>query len=177
MKLYLLSWMTIGITPPPHSLFPSPSCSPFLHSLSFIPRSLSHTSRPPLSLYPPLPTAFHLSFPLSLSSQVPKSIPPWKGVFIEPLACSIHAVERGDVQFEDVVVVSGCGPLGLGMVAAARLKNPKLLIALDLLDWKVGKKCGCYVYKHLCKMSSQSDELASNPGFSFWIFSCNFGEE
>ena len=43
------------------------------------------------------------------------------------------------MQFEDVVVVSGCGPLGLGMVAAARLKNPKLLIALDLLDWKVGK--------------------------------------
>ena len=177
MKLYLLSWMRISITPPPHSLSPSPSCSPFLHPLSFIPRSLSHTSRPPLSLYPPLPTAFHLSFPLSLFSQVPKSIPPWKGVFIEPLACSIHAVERGDVQFEDVVVVSGCGPLGLGMVAAARLKNPKLLIALDLLDWKVGKKCGCHVSKHLCKMSSQSDELASNPGFPFWIFSCNFGEE
>lgn len=43
------------------------------------------------------------------------------------------------MQFEDVVVVSGCGPLGLGMIAAARLKNPKLLIALDLLDWKVGK--------------------------------------
>lgn len=65
-------------------------------------------------------------------------------MFIEPLACSIHAVERGDVQFEDVVVVSGCGPLGLGMVAAARLKNPKLLIALDLLDWKVGKECCCH---------------------------------
>ena len=66
-------------------------------------------------------------------------------MFIEPLACSIHAVERGDVQFEDVVVVSGCGPLGLGMVAAARLKNPKLLIALDLLDWKVGKECCCHI--------------------------------
>ena len=87
------------------------------------------------------------------------------------------------MQFEDVVVVSGCGPLGLGMVAAARLKNPKLLIALDLLDWKVGKECGCHVSKHLwddvlvSKMSSQSDELASNPGFPFWIFSCNVGEE
>jgi threonine dehydrogenase-like Zn-dependent dehydrogenase len=30
------------------------------------------------------------------------------------------------------VVIAGCGPLGLGMVAAARLKNPGLLIALDL---------------------------------------------
>ncbi len=58
--------------------------------------------------------------------------------FIEPLACSVHAVNLGEVQRGDVVVVSGCGPLGLGMVAAAKLKSPKLLIALDLYDWKVG---------------------------------------
>ena len=70
--------------------------------------------------------------------QVPKSIPAWKGAFIEPLACSVHAVDLGNIQFNDVVVVSGCGPLGLGMVAAAALKSPKLLIALDLFDWKVG---------------------------------------
>ncbi len=50
----------------------------------------------------------------------------------------MHAVELGDIQLSEVVVVSGCGPLGLGMVAAARLKNPRTLIALDLLDWKVG---------------------------------------
>ena len=73
----------------------------------------------------------------SLVPQVPKSIPPWQAAFIEPLACSIHSVELGNIQFNDVVVVSGCGPLGLGMVAAARLKNPKLLVALDLFDWKV----------------------------------------
>ena len=69
--------------------------------------------------------------------KVPRSIPPWKVAFIEPLACSIHAMERGDIQFADMVVVSGCSPLGLGMVAAARLKNPRLLIALDLYNWKV----------------------------------------
>ena len=30
------------------------------------------------------------------------------------------------VQGDDVVVVSGCGPLGLGMVAGAREKQPKV---------------------------------------------------
>ena len=45
-------------------------------------------------------------------------------VFIEPLACTIHAVQRGDIEFGDVVVIAGAGPLGLGMVAAARLKIP-----------------------------------------------------
>ena len=39
--------------------------------------------------------------------------------------------------FRDTVVVAGCGPLGLGMVAAARLKSPATLIALDLFNWKV----------------------------------------
>lgn len=35
-------------------------------------------------------------------AQVPKTIPPWKAAFIEPLACSIHGVERGDIQFNHV---------------------------------------------------------------------------
>ena len=74
-------------------------------------------------------------------------MPAWKAAFIEPLACSIHAVELGHIQFNDVVVVSGCGPLGLGMVAAAHLKSPQLLIALDLFDWKV---CVLCVYVHVC---------------------------
>ena len=42
--------------------------------------------------------------------------------FIEPLSCALHAVERGGIGFEDVVVVAGCGPIGLGMVAGAAAK-------------------------------------------------------
>ena len=47
------------------------------------------------------------------------------------------SLHTGNIQFNDVVVVSGCGPLGLGMVAAAKQKSPVKLIALDLYDWKV----------------------------------------
>ena len=41
------------------------------------------------------------------------------------------------LQFSDVVVISGCGPLGIGAVAAAVQKNPAKVVALDVLDWKV----------------------------------------
>ena len=34
------------------------------------------------------------------------------------------------IQFNDVVVIAGCGPIGLGMIAAAKMKNPKFIIAL-----------------------------------------------
>jgi threonine dehydrogenase-like Zn-dependent dehydrogenase len=60
-------------------------------------------------------------------------------VLIEPYSCSKHAVDRAQIGLEDVVVISGCGTLGLGMVGIARLKNPKLLIALDVKDDRLKK--------------------------------------
>jgi threonine dehydrogenase-like Zn-dependent dehydrogenase len=89
--------------------------------------------------------AEYMLFPTgALNYKVPKSIPAHHAAFIEPLGCSIHAVQRGDIEFGDVVVIAGCGPLGLGMVAAARMKNPGLLIAIDLNDDRLetAKLCG-----------------------------------
>ena len=98
---------------------------------------------------------------------LPKSMKPTHLAYVEPLSCAVHAAERGDstrqllerdarergaptgyknVDWEnDVCVVSGCGPIGLGIVAAIRrYRKPKLLIALDLFDWKldIAKQCG-----------------------------------
>lgn len=80
----------------------------------------------------------------ALNYKVPKNLPLHHAVFVEPLACAIHAVERGDIQYQDTVVVAGCGPLGLGMVAAARMKGPERIIALDLSDHRleVARKAG-----------------------------------
>ena len=47
---------------------------------------------------------FH-SHVVVMISQVPQEIPAWKAAFIEPLACSIHGVERGDIQFGHVSVL------------------------------------------------------------------------
>jgi len=80
----------------------------------------------------------------ALNYRVPDTIPLTHAAFIEPLACSIHAVQRGNIELGDVVVIAGAGPLGLGMVAAARLKGPRLLIALDLNEQRldVARACG-----------------------------------
>lgn len=89
--------------------------------------------------------AEYMKFPVgALNHRVPKTLKPKEAVFIEPLACAIHAVQRGDIEFGDTVVIAGCGPLGLGMVAAARLKNPGCLIAVDLMDSRldIAKRCG-----------------------------------
>jgi threonine dehydrogenase-like Zn-dependent dehydrogenase len=109
----------------------------------------------------------------AINHKIPKSIPPWKAAFIEPLACSVHAVELGNIQFKDVVVISGCGPLGLGMVAAAKLKNPKLLIALDLYKWKldIAKKCGADVVMNPkeCNVIEEVKKLSEGYGCDVYI--------
>jgi erythritol/L-threitol dehydrogenase len=83
----------------------------------------------------------------ALNYKVPKSIPDHHAMFIEPLSCSIHAVDRGQIASQDVVVIAGCGPLGLGMIAAAKLRSPANLIAVDPNDdrLELAKLCGADV--------------------------------
>ncbi|AJY39120.1 erythritol/L-threitol dehydrogenase [Burkholderia humptydooensis] len=64
--------------------------------------------------------------------RVPDSIPTDEAILIEPLSCSLHAADRADVGFDDVVVVAGAGTLGLGIIGAVRLRHPKKLIVLDM---------------------------------------------
>jgi len=68
----------------------------------------------------------------SLVHKVPGSIPARHAAMIEPLSCSVHTVERAGIQFGDVVVVAGLGPIGLCKLQLARLKNPRLVIGIDM---------------------------------------------
>ena len=66
--------------------------------------------------------------------KIPDALSLSDAVFIEPMACALHTVQRAGIEFDDVVVLAGAGPLGLGMVQAARLKTPKKLVVLDFDD-------------------------------------------
>lgn len=71
--------------------------------------------------------------------KVPENMPLEKALLIEPYGCSKHAVDRAGITVEDVVVISGAGTLGLGMITYAAKMNPKLLIALDMKDERLEK--------------------------------------
>jgi len=79
--------------------------------------------------------AKYMKFPAeAINHKVPSQVKPEHAALVEPLGCAIHAVERGEVQLGDVVVIAGMGPIGLCMLQVARLKSPGLLIALDLQE-------------------------------------------
>jgi erythritol/L-threitol dehydrogenase len=73
----------------------------------------------------------------ALVHKISKDLPAAHAAFVEPLSCALHAVERADIHFEDVVVVAGCGPIGLGMIAGAKAKFPAKVVALDVADAKL----------------------------------------
>jgi threonine dehydrogenase-like Zn-dependent dehydrogenase len=89
--------------------------------------------------------AEYMIFPVeALVHKVSRDLAPHHAAFAEPLACSLHAVERASIHFTDTVVVAGCGPIGLGMVAGAAAKTPAHVVALDMSDGKLelARLCG-----------------------------------
>jgi len=75
---------------------------------------------------------------------IPEELSAKEAAFIEPLACSIHTVQRAKIELDDVVVLAGAGPLGMGMIQAITLKTPKKFIVLDMDDARLetAKKYG-----------------------------------
>lgn len=65
---------------------------------------------------------------------IPLGISLEDAAIIEPLACAIHTVNRGDIQLDDVVVIAGAGPLGLMMTQVAKLKTPRRLVVVDPVE-------------------------------------------
>ena len=83
----------------------------------------------------------------SIIWKVPRDLPPEVGVSVEPLACAIHGVERGGIKLGDTVVVMGLGAIGLFMLQVARLKHPRQIVAIDVIDHRlqVAKELGADV--------------------------------
>jgi erythritol/L-threitol dehydrogenase len=73
----------------------------------------------------------------ALVHHVPDSLSDGEAAYIEPLACAWHAVDRGQIQPGDTVVVCGVGNIGLCMLQVARLADPGRLIALDTKPYRL----------------------------------------
>ena len=118
--------------------------------------------------------AEYMIFPAgALVHRVSADLPPAHAAFAEPLSCALHAVERAQITFDDVVVVAGCGPIGLGMIAGAKAKTPKLVIALDLAPDKLALalKCGADLTINIAEHDpvAQINDLTDSYGADVYL--------
>jgi threonine dehydrogenase-like Zn-dependent dehydrogenase len=117
--------------------------------------------------------AEYMKYPAnSINHRLPEILTPVQGVYIEPLACAIHAVQRGEIELGDTVVVAGCGALGLGMVAAARLKSPACLVAIDLEDSRleIARECGADVVLNPSQVDVVDAVLKMTEGYGCDVY-------
>jgi threonine dehydrogenase-like Zn-dependent dehydrogenase len=70
-----------------------------------------------------------LSEPLLL--EVPNGLSPEHAALTEPLAVGVHAVAKANIRGGEVPLVIGCGPVGLAVIAALRIKGVHPIIAAD----------------------------------------------
>lgn len=111
--------------------------------------------------------------PNDIVHKVPSTIPVEAAAMIEPLSCSVHTIERAKIEFQDVVVVAGLGPIGLCKLQLAKLKNPKILIGLDVKEnrLQLAKELGAdYVFNPLeCDVVSEVKKLTNGYGCDVYI--------
>ena len=104
--------------------------------------------------------------------RVPEDMPLEKALLVEPYACSKHCVDRAQITNEDVVVISGAGTLGLGMVTYARMKNPAKLIVLDMMDSRLekAKEFGADLVWNPSKMDVTAEIMKLTDGYGCDIY-------
>jgi threonine dehydrogenase-like Zn-dependent dehydrogenase len=64
--------------------------------------------------------------------EVPNELSPEVAALTEPMAVGYHAVAKARLERRDVSLVIGCGPVGLSIIAALKLKGAAPIVAADL---------------------------------------------
>ncbi len=62
---------------------------------------------------------------------IPDAVPSEAAAITEPLAVGLHAVNRAQMNNDDVAIVVGCGPIGLAAIAALKLQGVNHIVASD----------------------------------------------
>jgi threonine dehydrogenase-like Zn-dependent dehydrogenase len=63
--------------------------------------------------------------------EVPNGLAAENAALAEPMAVGLHAVDKSRLDRNDVPLVIGCGPIGLGVVAALHSKGAHPIVAAD----------------------------------------------
>jgi len=76
--------------------------------------------------------------------KLPDNLTYEQGALIEPLAVGVHAVRKAGVGRGDKVAILGAGPIGLGLMMAAKNSGATKIFITDALDYnlEIAKKLG-----------------------------------
>jgi L-idonate 5-dehydrogenase len=93
----------------------------------------------------------------------------------EPLAVCLHAVRRAGPLLGKSVLVTGCGPIGILCILAARRAGADLVVATDLGDFPLdmARKAGADVMINMGTQAHELSHYAADKGTFDVLFECS----
>jgi L-idonate 5-dehydrogenase len=93
----------------------------------------------------------------------------------EPLAVTLHATRRAGEMLGKSVLITGCGPIGVLSILAARRAGADLIVATDLSDFTLAmaKKAGADIAINVAREPDALDAYKSNKGTFDILYECS----
>jgi threonine dehydrogenase-like Zn-dependent dehydrogenase len=103
----------------------------------------------------------------SMMMPVPNGLDPAVAALTEPMAVTLHAVQRGEVGKRDVAIVIGCGPVGLGVILMLKATGVRTVVASDYSAGRrvLAERCGADVVVDPAADSPYERPPGEDPGW------------
>ncbi|MEM8870491.1 MAG: L-idonate 5-dehydrogenase [Pseudomonadota bacterium] len=100
---------------------------------------------------------------------------PGEAAMAEPLAVCLHAVRQAGALLGKSVLVTGCGPIGILSILAARRAGADHVVATDLSDFTLGvaKQAGADEVFNMAQSPDALDRFAVGKGHFDVLFECS----
>jgi threonine dehydrogenase-like Zn-dependent dehydrogenase len=107
-----------------------------------------------------------------LALPVPNGLSTQHAALTEPMAVGVHAVAKARPESGDAALVIGCGPVGLAVIAALRLRAIEPIIAADFspLRRSLAERMGAHVVVDPAKrrpIDAYNETAGLRPGMMF----------
>lgn len=100
---------------------------------------------------------------------------PGEAAMAEPLAVTLHATRRAGDLLGKAVLVTGCGPIGVLSILAARRAGADLIVATDLSDYtlSIAKRAGADIVLNMSKAPDALDDYKADKGTFDILYECS----
>ena len=126
--------------------------------------------------FPHIQGAFSEMLVADASQCVPADgLTPGEAAMAEPLAVVLHATRRAGEMLGKSVLITGCGPIGILAILAARRAGADLIVATDLSDFTLAmaKRIGADEVINMATTPEVLDKFTPNKGTFDVLYECS----
>jgi L-idonate 5-dehydrogenase len=126
--------------------------------------------------FPHIQGAFRESLVVDASQCVPADgLSSGEAAMAEPLAVTLHATRRAGNMLGKSVLVTGCGPIGVLSILAARRAGADFIVATDLSDYTLAmaRRAGADVTINMAATPDALDKFKAEKGTFDLLYECS----